>query len=630
MLPAPTDLNAQLKELKSASAQEIAERTRYLAGFELDLNQLIRFDKLIAKLGAVVEESSLSPVRLAVLASGTTDYIAPAIRSTGHRFGFHISTYVTGYNQGSREAIDSSSGVYSFEPEFALIGESPQSLGLTQSTCDVRQAEQSVAHAINSVALTIKSLRANGVQNIIVQTLPIPLESMCGNFDRRFSGSIASQVSEFNRRLVELCEETSAVLFDVEALASSVGRELWHDAAEWYRSKVPFALMFTPLYADSLVRLIAALRGKSRKCLVLDLDNTCWGGVIGDDGLEGIKIGEGSGQGEAFLAVQKYALALKSRGIVLAVCSKNEEAAAKMPFESHPEMALKLSDFAVFVANWTDKASNLATIAKRLNIGVDALVFLDDNPAERERVRQLLPSVAVPEVPEDSSLYPLILTQAGYFETVNLTADDYARAEQYRANAIRSEAVEAFGDYEEYLNSLEMKCDIRSFDGIGRARIAQLVNKSNQFNLTTRRYTEPDIAQFQDDSSVFDLQVRLADRFGDNGMISVIIFNKHPDEWVCDLWLMSCRVIGRRVEEAVLAVVADAARAEGVNRLIGEYIPSAKNAMVAEHFQKLGFEQIEELDDGTTRWALDLTAYEAPDLPMEFTGLVETVRKGTV
>ena len=288
-------------------------------------------------------------------------------------------------------------------------------------------------------------------------------------------------------------------------------------------------------------------------------------------------------------------------------------------------MALRLDDFGVFAANWNDKASNLAYIAKTLNIGTDALVFLDDNPAERARVRQMLPEVAVPELTEDPSTFPSMLAQGGYFETVSLTADDLQRAEQYRANAARKVSLETIGDYDSYLRSLEMLCDLRPFDEVGRSRISQLINKSNQFNLTTRRYTESEVQAFQDDPQIFDMQVRLVDRFGDNGMISVIIFRKEPQQWICDTWLMSCRVLGRRVEEAVLAVVAVAAKQAGAKTLVGEYLPSKKNMMVAEHFGKLGFRKIDDIGDGGTRWSMDLDDYPVPELPMKLTGLPESL-----
>jgi len=625
LLPAPSDFRSVVKSLVNQDPAQFTSSVQRLAGFDLDLNQLIRVDKLLTEMQSTLDPQQLAPVRLALLAQNTTDYLAPAIRASCARHGLLATLYVPAYGQAGQEVMQPTSSLYKFKADAVLIAESPYSLGLATSTADPEIAKQAVTAALQLVELRIKTLRESGVSAIIVQTLPIPAESWCGHFDRRLSGSVSGQLSAFNTGLVALAETHSATIFDVDMLAGLVGRDQWFDSSEWNRTKSPFSLTFVPLYGEHFARILAAIRGKSRKCLVLDLDNTCWGGVIGDEGLDGIRIGQGSAEGEAHLAIQNYALSLKARGIVLAVCSKNEELAAKKPFEEHPDMALRLDDFGVFAANWNDKASNLAYIAKTLNIGTDALVFLDDNPAERARVRQMLPEVAVPELPEDPSTFPSMLAQGGYFETVSLTADDLQRAEQYRANAARKVSLETIGDYDSYLRSLEMLCDLRPFDEVGRSRISQLINKSNQFNLTTRRYTESEVQAFQDDPQIFDMQVRLVDRFGDNGMISVIIFRKEPQQWICDTWLMSCRVLGRRVEEAVLAVVAVAAKQAGAKRLVGEYLPSKKNMMVAEHFGKLGFRKIDDIGDGGTRWSMDLDDYPVPELPMKLTGLPESL-----
>jgi FkbH-like protein len=398
--------------------------------------------------------------------------------------------------------------------------------------------------------------------------------------------------------------------------SANVGLERWSEARHWHASKLTIAPDFIPLYADVVLRTVAAIYGKSRKCLVLDLDNTLWGGVIGDDGLAGIKLGQGSPTGEAFLAIQQLAKQLRSRGVILAVCSKNEEDAARSPFQSHPDMLLAESDIAVFQANWTDKASNLRAIAATLNIGIDALVFLDDNPAERMQVRRELPMVAVPELPEDPALYPQILAAAGYFETVSFSVEDKNRAEYYRSNAQRAEILNKTGDMQSYLRSLDMICEINPVDAMSRARSSQLINKSNQFNLTTRRYSEGEIEALETDVGAHLIQVRLTDKFGDNGIISVIIARNAEDGWAIDTWLMSCRVLGRRVEEAVLGHLATAARAAGAKTLSGAYIPSPKNRMVADHYQKLGFAPTGAAEDGTTSWSLDLETYAAPELPM--------------
>jgi FkbH-like protein len=360
-------------------------------------------------------------------------------------------------------------------------------------------------------------------------------------------------------------------------------------------------------------RLLAAIRGKSRKCLVLDLDNTLWGGVIGDDGLEGIVLAQGDSTGEAFLDVQRAALELRDRGIVLAVSSKNEDAVARAPFVSHPEMLLREHHVAVFQANWNDKATNIAAIAQELSLGIDSLVFLDDNPVERGLVRQMLPAVAVPELPEDPALYARTLAAAGYFESVTFSAEDRKRADFYQDNSRRVALQSRVGDLDAYLESLDMEIVFRPFDATGRSRITQLINKSNQFNLTTRRYTEPEVAAWEADPEAFTLQVRLLDAFGDNGMISVVICRRgSAARWEIDTWLMSCRVLGRRVEQMVLRELLLHARERGIETLVGTYLPTAKNAMVKDHFEKLGFTLASRDASGGTTWELDTRTEIAP------------------
>jgi FkbH-like protein len=359
--------------------------------------------------------------------------------------------------------------------------------------------------------------------------------------------------------------------------------------------------------------VLGAMRGKARRVLVLDLDNTVWGGVVGDDGPERLVLGRGDPEGEAFLEVQRTALRLRERGVVLAVSSKNHDEVARTPFRTHPEMLLRESHIAVFQANWSDKASNLAAIAGTLSLGLDALVLLDDNPAERALVRGALPEVAVPELPDEPALYARTLLAAGYFEAAAFTQADRERAEQYTHNARRAELAAQFGDTDAFLRSLDMVARVAPFDAAGRARIAQLVGKTNQFNLTTRRYNEAQVAEFEADSAVWARQVRLEDRLGDNGMVAVVVCRRAHEAWTIDTWLMSCRVIGRRLEELTLDLVAAAARAGGARAIVGEFRPTGRNELVRDLYARLGFALVEEGPEGT-RWRLDLDGY-APRRP---------------
>ena len=442
--------------------------------------------------------------------------------------------------------------------------------------------------------------------SVLQQTALPTAATLLGANEHRLPGSHAAFVARVNAGLRTWADAEGVNLVRVDAAAARDGIDAWHNPTLWHRAKQDIQPAAAPMYGELVARVIAALAGKSRKCLVLDLDNTLWGGVIGDDGLDGIELGQGSALGEGFLCVQEYARQLGERGVILAVCSKNDEANALEPFDKHPDMALRRKDIACFVANWDDKADNLRLIAQRLNIGLDSLVFLDDNPFERNRIREALPMVAVPEVPDEPALVPQVLAAAGYFEAVAVTREDRDRGAQYGANLEREQARGLHQDLCGYLQSLGMRAVWGYFDSLNRQRIVQLINKTNQFNLTTRRYDEADYDALAGDADVVGLHVRLIDRFGDNGLIGVIIARREGPSLRLDCWLMSCRVLGREVEAAMLAILVDEARRRGATELIGEYIPSAKNGMVRQHYDGLGFRRVEGDDAGRkTMFAVD-------------------------
>jgi FkbH-like protein len=370
-----------------------------------------------------------------------------------------------------------------------------------------------------------------------------------------------------------------------------------------------------PLYADNIMRIIAAQMGRSRRVLVLDLDNTMWGGIVGDDGIERLVLGSGSPLGEAHAALQRMALSLKQRGIILCVSSKNDETIALDAFRNHPEMILKEDDIVAFRVNWEDKAANIKAIADAIDLGLDSFVFLDDNPAERKRVRDALPSVAVPELPEDPSDWLMVIQAAGYFEQTSFSREDQLRAGFYKANALRAAQMERIGNHDDYLRSLGMRLSIAPFDGPGCKRIAQLISKSNQFNLTTRRYSDAEITALQSDPDAITVQARLEDIFGDNGMISTVICRRDGQRCDVDSWIMSCRVLGHRVEEAILGHLVAQVRLLGLTEIIGRYIPTARNELVRDHYSRLGFAQIA-AENGETVWRLAVDSYCDKDLPM--------------
>ena len=556
---APEDFSARLKGLGN-SAGPVGRELQSLAQYSLDLNQLTRLAKAIAR--ARGEGKSLDPLvpfRLAMLSNSTIDLIVPALVATAARHGIALQVVQPSYDQVAQEAFAPDSTVNSSKPDAVLFALDYRALPLKLVPGDVEAAAAMVNGAIGYLHALRDGIRANSTAVCIFQSFAPPAEALFGSLDRVLPGTLRHTLDSINREFAASISGTGDVLLDVATLAETVGLADWHNPQLWNLGKFAFSDELIPLYADHVARTVAALRGKSRKALILDLDNTVWGGVIGDDGLDGIQVAQGDARGEAHLAVQRLALDLRQRGIVLAVSSKNTDEIAREPFLKHPEMLLKLDHIAVFQANWNDKATNIRAIADELSLGLDAMVFLDDNPVERGLVRSLLPQVAVPELPEEPAWYVRTLAAAGYFEAIAFAGEDLKRAGFYQDNARRATLQEQSGGVDAYLASLDMTITFQPFDATGRARIVQLINKSNQYNLTTRRYAEPEVIEVENSPDIFTLQVRLSDIFGDNGMISVVICRPaspdtgQPAAWEIDTWLMSCRVLGRRVEHMVLA-----------------------------------------------------------------------------
>jgi FkbH-like protein len=612
----PDDFAAQCRTAATAEG-DLGDTVRKLATYALDAIALGRLTKVIDRVRADGRSlAPLTPFKLGILGNGTIDFIVPAFVASAARHGIALECFKSDYDQIIQEALNPDSRINRARPDAVLIALDYRGLPLRFIPGDAAGTTAGVEGALDYLASIREALRENGCPISIVQTLAPPAEGLFGSLDRLVPGTARRVIEQFNIGLAGSLQGAHNVLFDVAALAETVGLANWHSPAWWNLAKLPFADEYVPVYADHLARLLGAIRGKSRRALVLDLDNTVWGGIIGDDGMDGIRVSQGDAVGEAHLTVQRMALALRERGIVLAVSSKNIDEVARQPFREHPEMLLKEDHIAVFQANWDDKATNIRAIADELSLGLDAIVFLDDNPAERGLIRQVLPQVAVPELPDDPALYARTLAAAGYFESVAYSDEDRKRAVFYQNNARRVSLQKKVGDLQAYLTSLNMEITFRPFDAVGRARITQLINKSNQFNLTTRRYTEADVADAERDPNVFTLQVRLTDAFGDNGMISVILCRPRDGHtWEIDTWLMSCRVLGRQVESMVLREILHHARARDIHRLIGTYRPTERNSLVRDHYSKLGF-QLVDTANGATTWQLD-TATEVPSAPMK-------------
>jgi FkbH-like protein len=612
-LPLREDFDDALREVKTLPAADAARRLRELATTRLDLTQTAKLDR--ALLNAQKSHGTLpglEPLRLAILGSATTSHLPPGIRVAGLRRGLAIEVYEAPYGMYYQELNSPDSALHTFNPQAIRLALDARHLAASEgATADA---------ALDLLQSCWRKARSTFHCQVIQQAVMPVLPTLMGSNEDRMPSSPAAILNEINRRLPALAAEESVDLLALDRIILDDGLAFWHDPALWLRSKHEVHPRAAALYGEHLARILAAARGRSAKCLVLDLDNTLWSGVIGDDGLEGIILGQGSEVGEAHLELQRYALSLTERGIILAVCSKNDEANALAPFTSHPEMILKREHIACFVANWTDKATNLRSIAKQLNIGLDALVFVDDNPAERAIVRQELPTVHVPELSEEPSAYVSTLAAAGHFEALRLTDDDRARASQYQANAERERLKDSATDMDSYLQSLRMTLTAGPFDSLNLQRITQLINKTNQFNLMTERLTEPEVLARMNDPRWLTLYARLTDRFGDNGLIAVLMArlekNQAGTDAIIETFLMSCRVLGRGVEQACLNLLANEAQSHGAKRLIGQYRPTEKNNMVRELYPSLGFTPLAETE-GPLRFSLDLHSFTARPIFME-------------
>ena len=450
-----------------------------------------------------------------------------------------------------------------------------------------------------------RRLRTERPISIMQNNFEAPAIRVFGQYDAAVPWSRANLIRGLNLVLSEAVREDNVALFDLDHAASTFGLSRWHEERQWYQSKQPFAPDAFGLVAFHAARFLGAMKGTARKCVVLDLDDTLWGGAIGDDGLAGILLGDGP-EGEAFVAFQNYLLSLLGRGILLAVCSKNDPAIARDAFLKHPAMRLQLRDIAVFRANWENKVDNLRQIAAILNIGLDALVFVDDNPIERELVRSTLPEVAVPEMPADPAEYVAVLAAGLFFEASSFSPEDVARTRVYKENAQRETTRATATDITDFLRDLGMEADSGPADPFHLPRMAQLLARTNQFHPTTTRHGEAELAALAADPRGWVRWFSLRDRFGDHGLVSVVVLHREDNALAIDSWAMSCRVFSRGLEELVFGEMVRAARELGVTRLIGRYRPTSKNRPVADLFRRMGF-ALDGAEDEGTRWILDLS-----------------------
>jgi FkbH-like protein len=523
--------------------------------------------------------------RLALLGSYTTTHFAPLLQLAAWHFGLALDIYESHYGQYRQAILDETSQMYAFAPDFILLAVHEGELQLPDYSLS---PEEDVEAELQRWTTLWQTAAKHSRARLVQYNFALPYEAPMGHLGARCPQSRYMMTQLVNAKLGERAGNAASIV-DCERLSALLGKQRWFDPRYWHLAKQAVAPEALPLLARHTAAVLAADMGLSRKCLVFDLDNTLWGGVIAEDGLAGIKLGNDV-DGEAYVAFQDYLLKLKRKGVLLAVCSKNNEADAKEPFDKHPEMRLKLDDIALFVANWQSKPDNLRLIADTLNIGLDALVFVDDNPAERAAVRQLVPEVDVIPLPPDPTQYTRALSHYLLFETGSFTPEDAERTAQYHARARLAALQTSARSIEDFYRSLRMQAIIAPFDELHLPRIAQLIGKTNQFNLTTPRYGMPQLRAFMSDPDYIHFWLRLRDCFTNHGLVSLMIARRQGELLDIDTWLMSCRVIDRTVEATMLEQLCQEAHQLGCTAICGTYIRTAKNAMVKDVYAKFGFD----------------------------------------
>lgn len=567
----------------------------------------IDFNYLKKKLRSNTQD--LPAIKAALLGDAPTQLLSIALKGYAIENGVLLDLFEAEYDQVSQLVYDRGSDLYKSKPGYIIICNSTEKL-LQRFWSITSDHERAIFHQkhleyITSLYNTIKNTTE---AKVIYANYPEIDDSVYGNFSNKHAGTFTYQVRKINAGLMDLSIALSDLFIcDISSLQNEHGRKQFFAPVSYVTSGLTISLECIPDVALQFTRIIMAIEGRFMKCVILDLDNTIWGGIIGDDGMEGIQIG-GLGIGKAFSEMQMWIKQLKNRGIIVAVCSKNDETIAKEPFHKHPDMVLRLEDIAVFVANWENKVSNIQYIQTILNIGFDSMVFLDDNPFEREMVKSAIPELCVPSLPGDPAEYLTYLRTLNLFETASYSENDRNRGEQYLQEARRVELKSSYSDEGDFLSSLEMKIDVKEFDLFSVPRLAQLSQRSNQFNLRTIRYTNEQVKGVIEDKNRYGIQVALKDRFGSYGLISMVILERKEDALFIDSWIMSCRVLKRGVEHFVLDKLVELAKQCNVRFLHGEYIPSAKNGLVKDHYKTLGF-----MLCNNNIWQLDVETYRRND-----------------
>lgn len=585
--------------------------------YPLDVPYLTRKKRSLKK--QLLQQEDLISKKIAILGGSTTAEIKDMLEIFLLKEGIRPEFYETDYNRYYEEIMFSQE-LRIFKPDIIYIHTTVRNI---EEFPLLTETQEEIINRLNNEfskyemmwKVAIEELNAVVIQN----NFEYPLHRILGNQESVLAQGKINYINKLNEKFNEYARKNSALnLCDINYLAALVGLNNWHDLNMWYSYKYALSQVGVVNLAKSISNIIKAILGKTKKCLVLDLDNTLWGGVIGDDGVEGIKIGRETAISEAYLGFQHYIKELKIRGITLAIASKNDYDNAILGLK-HPEMLLNEKDFTNIKANWDEKSNNLLKIAEEINIGLDSLVFIDDNPAERDIVSQMVPAVSVPNIGTNVLDYINHIDMNGYFEAVSISEDDMKRNTYYEQNNKRSAAQHSFTNYTDFLKSLDMQADVAEFKAVYLDRITQLINKTNQFNLTTNRYTSTEVNEMFENDTYITLYARLKDKFGDNGLVSVVIGQKQEEALHINIWLMSCRVLKRDLEYLIFDELVTKAKQAGLTKIIGYYKQTAKNSMVKDHYKQLGFDCIQE-DEVCSTWVFDLTkTYKA---------LNQVIRKG--
>ncbi|WP_321439124.1 HAD-IIIC family phosphatase [uncultured Bacteroides sp.] len=549
---------------------------------------------------------NLPTIKVALLGDTATQFLAIALKGIAIEKGYNLNLFEAEFNQVERLIMDPTSDLFQFSPDYTIIFQSTHKFldkfGSTKSETRKNIAEERLSF------VEMASQKVAG--KIICYNYPEIDDTIFGNLANQIEESFIYQIRKLNYGLMQLAQKhQNLYICDLSSIQNKIGRDVMFNASIYTSTEMILSIDSLPIIASRTIDLICASKGNIKKCLILDLDNTLWGGIIGDDGIENIQLGHGLGIGKAFTEFQRWIKKLKERGIILAICSKNTESLAREPFEKHPEMILRLDDIAVFVANWDNKADNIRHIQSVLNIGFDSMVYLDDNPFERNMVRENVSGILVPELPPDPADYLEFIYNLNLFETISYSSGDKDRTKQYQLEAQRVFTQKEFTNEADFLQSLGMISIVEGFTKFNTPRVAQLSQRSNQFNLRTIRYTEGDINKLSKDPDYHCFSFTLEDKFGDNGLICIIIMqNKDHNNLFIDTWLMSCRVLKRGMENFTLNTIVEYAKTKGYKKITGEYLPTVKNLIVADHYSTLGFEPLNE-----NRWVLDVDKYKKRD-----------------